>query len=206
MLWKNWSLVWLCQKKLGIINCCWTGRCQRMGNSSENWWVEWGFLNCNLYAEIHYILAIIREHSLKQDLIPNQNDRKPQKKCFFSLKSAFFLYKVCFFLQKVLFLLFFSWKLPYEDWVLLSCYKTPLCTRMEPLLSVFMISDDLCALLGQTIFAEVRQNCCFEPWSQTTFLTPSLRSDCRRDIRLRSLFSQYALSPLSLESTKRKRG
>ncbi len=60
----------------GIIDCCWTGRHQKMGNSSENWWVEWGFFYCGMFAEIYYILAIIRESSPKHDLIPNQNTIK----------------------------------------------------------------------------------------------------------------------------------
>ncbi len=52
-----------------------------------------------MYAEISYILAIIREQSQKQDLIPNQNtyDRKPQKKCFFFFKKWVF----CFFFLKI---------------------------------------------------------------------------------------------------------
>ncbi len=55
--------------------------------------------NCGMYAEIYYILATIREQSMKQDLIPNQNtyDRKPQRKCFFFFKKCFF----CFFFLKI---------------------------------------------------------------------------------------------------------
>ena len=52
-----------------------------------------------MYAEIYYILATIREQSLKQDLIPNQNiyDRKPQKKCFF-LQKVLSFFRKCFFI------------------------------------------------------------------------------------------------------------
>ncbi len=56
----------------GIIDCCWTGKYQKMRNSSENWWVEWGFLNYGMYAEIYYILATNRE------VIEIRPDSKPE--------------------------------------------------------------------------------------------------------------------------------